>query len=179
MPTVTKYVLGALVIVILIVAIVSYIEATQSPFPQPTPTPIASPTATAVPSPTPHPSSPSPAPTSPAPTATSTPELSEQETIRDSVMNYIKTNHPETAQFMKDLVWTGGRATAEGVIGAERYAYYALGWNLTMSYPVVPDPIYKITADYKMPGIGIPIRIIWEGTWQNQDIKETNYVFAQ
>jgi hypothetical protein len=94
-------------------------------------------------------------------------------------MNYIKTNHSETAPFMKNLNWTGGRATPDNIVGAETYIYISGGWNFTMTYPVVPQAIYKITADYKATDVGIPYRVIWQGTWQNQIIKETDYVFAQ
>ena len=94
-------------------------------------------------------------------------------------MNYLKTNHPDTAQFMKDLVWTGGRVTSPIVVGAETYMYYSQGWNVTINNPVVPDPIYNIVADYSAIGTSIPYRIIWKGTWQNEVINETDYVFAQ
>ena len=88
-------------------------------------------------------------------------------------MDFIKSNHPETAQFMKDLVWTGGRVTPQNLVGAETFMYYSQGWNVTISYPVVPNPTYNIAADYSAPGISIPYRIIWKGTCQNQVIKET------
>jgi seryl-tRNA synthetase len=104
--------------------------------------------------------------------------LSTQEKIRDSVMDYIKFNHPETAQFMNNLTWTGGRVTPN-LIGAETYVYNSNGWNLTIKYPVVLNPIYRISADYSAPFTAIPYRIIWNGTWQNWSINEISYVFAQ
>jgi len=94
-------------------------------------------------------------------------------------MNYIKSNHPETAPFMTNLNWTGGRATPQNILGAETYKYYSQGWNFTIRYPVVPDPIYNLVADYSTTSIGIPYRIIWNGTWQNEVINETSYIFAQ
>lgn len=109
---------------------------------------------------------------------TKPPELTFQEKVRDSVMDYIKFNHPETTQFMNDLPWTGGRATPN-LLGAETYVYNSTGWKLTIKYPVVPNPIYKISADYSAPFTAIPYRIIWNGTWQNWSINETSYVFAQ
>jgi hypothetical protein len=99
--------------------------------------------------------------------------------MRDSVMSFIRSNHPETAQFMTDLVWTGGRVTPPNLVGAETYMYYSQGWNVTISYPVVLNPIYKVVADYSAIGISIPYRIIWNGTWQNEVINETSYIFAQ
>ncbi|MCW4019145.1 MAG: zinc-ribbon domain-containing protein [Candidatus Bathyarchaeota archaeon] len=101
-----------------------------------------------------------------------------QEQIRDSVMNYIKINHEETAQFMQNLDWTGGKVDT-GFLGSELYTYISGGWNFTMTYPVVPDPIYTITADYQAQGIGIPYRVLWTGTWQNGTTVETDYTFAQ
>lgn len=107
------------------------------------------------------------------------PQLSTQEQVRDEVMGYIQFNHPETAQFMNDLAWTGGRTTPQNVVGAETYTYYSQGWNFTLNYPVVPNAIYTITVDYSAVSTGIPYRIIWQGTWQNGVVKETNYTFAQ
>ena len=108
-----------------------------------------------------------------------TSELSTQQKIRDSVMDYIKFNHPETAQFMNNLVWKGGRTTPQNLIGAETYVYTSEGWKFTINYPVIPNPLYNITADYSATSISIPYRIIWIGSWQNWCINETSYIFAQ
>jgi hypothetical protein len=107
------------------------------------------------------------------------PQLSTQEQVRDEVMSYIQSKHPETTQFTANLVWTGGRTTPPNIVGAETYMYYSQGWNFTISYPVVPNAIYTITADYRATSTGIPYRIVWQGTWQNETTKETNYTFAQ
>jgi hypothetical protein len=168
---------GLLIVSILIVITISYGVATQSISPKPTSSPV----------PTPTPSQPnssippsiSPTLTIPAPTPTPSPPLLMQETVRDSVMNYIKANHVEITQFIGNLVWTGGRVTQADTIGAETYMYYAGGWNFTITYPVIPQPAYTIIADYKTSEIGIPYRIIWQGSWENQVIKETYFVFAQ
>jgi len=60
---------------------------------------------------------------------------------------------------MKDLTWTGGRTTPQNLVGAETYMYYSQGWNFTINYPVVPNAIYKINADYSATSISIPYRI--------------------
>jgi hypothetical protein len=122
-----------------------------------------------------------PTPTHPLPTSSSTPipQFTSQEEVRGSVMDYIASKHPETAGYMANLSWTGGRATPVKLIGAETYMYFAGGWNVTIQYPVVPNPIYQVSADYKAPGAGIPANVIWQGTYLNQVINETNYVFAQ
>jgi hypothetical protein len=186
----TKIVIVVLIIIVASASVaIGYYAITQltqnaSPTPTPSPEPTVSPTPISsfptTPTSTPTPIT-SPTPTGsvyPTPTPTS-PELTTQEKIRDSVMNYIRSNHIETAQFMKDLVWTGGRVTPQNLVGAETFMYYSQGWNVTISYPVVPNAIYKIVADYSAPYIGIPYRIIWKGTWQNEVIVETSYVFAQ
>jgi len=178
MSTLTKLLVAILIAVVLVVAVVVGMQAIQpSPQPTPSPSPATSPTQTPPPSLSPTPTSPGLTPTPSPPTPS--PILSEQEAVRNSVMNYIKTSHPETAQFMNNLVWTGGRATPHDIVGSETYIYYARGWNFTMTYPVIPQPVYSLTADYKAPDVGIPYRVIWEGTWQNQIINETDYVFAQ
>lgn len=188
-PGIAKILIAILIVIAASAAVViSYCAITQllSQNAPATPTPSSEPTVSPVPT-SPFPTTPTPTPiTTPTPTGSanptptpSPPELTMQERIRDSVNNYIKSNHPETAQFMKDLVWTGGRVTPPNILGAETYMYYSQGWNVTINYPVVPNAIYKIVADYSAPYIGIPYRIIWNGTWQNEVINETSYVFAQ
>jgi hypothetical protein len=110
------------------------------------------------------------------------PELSIQEQVRDDAMTYIKTSHPETAQFMNNLTWTGGRTTPENILGAETYTYISQGWNVTIHYPVIANPTYAITADYSATsagGVSIPYRVMWQGTWENGNVTETSYTFAQ
>ena len=108
--------------------------------------------------------------------------LSTQEQARDDAMAYIKNSHTETAQFMTDLAWTGGRATPDGILGAETYTYVSQGWKVTIQYPVIADPTYTITANYSATSTGnvtIPYAVMWQGSWENGTITETNYDFAQ
>jgi hypothetical protein len=178
----SKFRLTKITVVILIVAIVasilaavaiSYHTATNTNNPTPTPTP------TTMPSPqtTTPPTNPTATPTKSPPQSTPT-QSPTQEKVRDHIMLYIKTNHPETAQFIRDLIWSGGEVPLN-LVGSSTYSYYSNGWNLTMTYPVVQNPIYKVIADYSAPHTGIPYRVIWEGTWQLETIKENNYTFAQ
>jgi hypothetical protein len=99
------------------------------------------------------------------------PQTSIQEQTRDEVMNYVKANHAETTRYMQNLSWTGGSGTTSGIVGASTYTYLSIGWNVTMQYPVVLNPIYTVTADYNSSGISIT----WKGTWQNNTITETSY----
>ncbi len=192
------------VVVVSAAAAIGYYSVTDSPLPSKSPNP--TPTTSSTPSPLPTPTLPptptitvtptsklSPTPTkSPTPTSTATQtptatpthtpnpiELTTQEKVRDATMSFVKSNHPETAQFMKNLEWTGGRVTPSNLVGVETYRYYSQGWNVTISYPVVLNPIYNIVADYSATGISIPYRIIWKGTWQNEVINEISYIFAQ
>jgi hypothetical protein len=84
---------------------------------------------------------------------------------------------------MGNLTWTGGRTTPEGILGAETCTYTVIGWNVTILYLVVPNPIYTVAADYSAAatssGASIPHRGIWGGTWHNGTITETSYTFAQ
>ena len=154
--------------VVLIVVIVSGYLVWQSGYFNPTATP--SPSVTPSPTPTPI--------ITPTPTSSATPEVSTQEQVRDAVMTYIKTNHNETATYMLSFSWTGGRTTPSGIVGAETYSYQSVGWNVTMQYPVVPNPKYTVTADYTSPISQVtPAEkiISWLGTWQNGTISETSY----
>jgi len=105
------------------------------------------------------------------------------ERVRDEIMEEIKAKHPETKQFISDLAWSGGRVTPTNIVGAETYEYRAKGWIVTIKYPVTPNPEYSVTADYlvsRLPGyVGIPNRIVWQGTYRNGVISETSYFFAQ
>lgn len=102
------------------------------------------------------------------------------EQIRDAVMSYIEANHPETAQFMNELTWTGGREET-GLLGAETYNFESQGWAVTISYPVVLNPTYEVTADYSVPEgtVSIPYSVNWVGTWENSTVMEADFVFAQ
>jgi hypothetical protein len=187
---ITKIVVAILIVFVASASVaISYYALTQlSPNASPTPTPSPEPTVSPTPT-SPFPTAPTSTPTpitTPTPTGLASPtptpsplELTMQEKIRDSVMNFMKSNHTETAQFIGNLVWTGGRVTPQNLVGSETYMYYSQGWNVTISYPVVPNAIYNIAADHSTPYIGIPYRIIWKGTWQNEVIVETSYVFAQ
>jgi len=107
-------------------------------------------------------------------------EISTQAQLRDAVIQYIQTNHPETYQFLADTYWTGGKMETQ-LLGAETYAYSSQGWKLTIQYPIVPSPMYIITANYNIPsgGISIPYAVFWQGTYSNGVFTETDYSFAQ
>jgi hypothetical protein len=107
-----------------------------------------------------------------SPTQSPTPESVIQEIVRDSAIMYIATNHSEIASLTTDLTWTGGRQET-GLLGSETYIYIAGGWNVTITNPVVPDPIYEISAVYT--DTANQITIIWSGLYQGGATAETSY----
>ncbi len=106
-------------------------------------------------------------------TPTPTPETVVQEQVRDAAMNFIKTNHAETAAFMTNLSWTGGRQDT-GLVGSEKYVYNSTDWSVIITYPVIPTPIYAINATYCQGNTAVQ----WQGTDDNGTITETGYTFT-
>ncbi len=160
---------GIIIVVIAIIVVGSVVGYTILNPPSPTPSPSPSPS-----------TSPSP---SPSPTATPAPSEVTDSTqqIRNETMTYIENNHTETAQYMQNLNWSGGRIDTD-LVGAEKYVYTTLtealgsaGWTVTISYPVVPNPLYTLIVNYTQTGVQNPVNISWNGTWQNGTITETNY----
>jgi hypothetical protein len=114
-------------------------------------------------------------PLNPSPTPTPTPAVSTQEQARNAAITHIQTSHTETAPLMTSLTWTGGRATPEGLVGAETYVYTTTtGWNVTVQNPVIPNPIYTVTATYTSGTTAVN----WQGTYENSTITETSYTYT-
>jgi hypothetical protein len=88
-------------------------------------------------------------------------------------MSYIAANHTQTMPMMSSLHWSGGRQDT-GLLGAETYQYTCGDWVCTVQYPVVPNTIYTITAEYTLLEGHAPI-LMWEGTLQNGTITPTSY----
>jgi hypothetical protein len=113
---------------------------------------------------------------------TTMPRLTLREDIRDAAAAYIKANHNDAAQFLNNLAWTVGKQETNP-LGAETYVYQSAGWTVTLRFPVVPNPVYTLTAEFSSQSasgsIGIPYSVTWEGKWQNGSVTETSYVFAQ
>jgi hypothetical protein len=81
---------------------------------------------------------------------------------------------------MQGFSWTGGLVTT-GTVGTATYKYTSNGWTVTMTYPIVPNPVYTVTVTYMKPTWWfMPEKVIvyWQGTWQNGAIKQTNYKFT-
>jgi uncharacterized protein (UPF0333 family) len=109
------------------------------------------------------------------PTPSPTPEPATQETVRDATIMYITANHEDIASLTTDLTWAGGRQET-GLVGAETYIYTAGNWNLTITNPVVLNPIYTVSAVYT--DTANDVTIVWQGTYENEAIVETNYEYV-
>ena len=93
-------------------------------------------------------------------------------------MQYLTAYHNQTVPYMHGLSWTGGRMTPMGMMGSETYIYQSSGWNVTMQYPVVPNTVYTIMAQYTPMNVySGAVLITWRGTLQNGTITETAYNF--
>jgi hypothetical protein len=161
------YVIVAAVVAIIVIGGVAGYSLLNSSAPSPTPSP--STTATPTPSPT------------ATPTPTDEPN-GVQPLVRDDAIAYIQDNHPEAEEYITELNWTGGRIET-GLIGAEKYVYTTLtsalgsaGWTVTITNPVVLNPIYTLNVNYTQTGVQNPVVISWDGTWQNGTITETSYL---
>jgi uncharacterized protein (UPF0333 family) len=109
------------------------------------------------------------------PTPSPTPEVVTQETVRDSAIMYIATNHADLASLTTGLTWTGGLQET-GVVGSVTYIYIAGDWNVTITNPVVPDPVYTISAVYTDTANAVTIE--WLGTYENEAITETSFQYV-
>ena len=106
---------------------------------------------------------------------------STQEDIRDTAIVYIRTYHNETSPYMGSFSWSGGRTTPEGLVGSETYTYQTAGnahWKIRVEYPVVPNPIYTISAFYSLDLNSETSVVSWQGTLQNGTVTETDYSFT-
>jgi len=108
------------------------------------------------------------------PTPSPTPEVVTQETVRDSAIMYIATNHADLASLTTGLTWTGGLQET-GVVGSVTYIYIAGNWNVTITNPVVLDPVYTISAVYTDTANAVTIE--WLGTYENEAIAETSFQY--
>jgi hypothetical protein len=112
----------------------------------------------------------------PTPTSTATPSATTVETVRDSVLYFISTNHTETNPYIIDhMTWSGGRQET-GLVGSETYSYTGGDWNVTIQYPVVPNPVYTVNATYTSPTTHLVIS--WQGTYENGTVTENTFSYT-
>ena len=97
-----------------------------------------------------------------------------EEQVKDAAMAHIKSTYPVTAQFMINLTWNGGRLETES-LETETYVFYASYWTVTVEWPMVSNPTYKVSAAYSLE----ETLVMWEGSYQNGKITETKYSYTQ
>jgi hypothetical protein len=89
--------------------------------------------------------------------------------ILKNAMTYVKTNHPDAAQFIDDSISFSESGGGRGQQGYTGVTYTGGGWTVNIGHAIVPETIYEIRADY---GNG---KILWVGVLKNGQIKEEGY----
>lgn len=90
------------------------------------------------------------------------------EDIPDSVMDYIKQNHPDAAPFIEeDISWT--KSSQDITVGHSRYVYTGGCWTLKIGHSITAEVIYGIEAECSEAGI------LWVGTIKGGTITEEGY----
>jgi hypothetical protein len=91
-----------------------------------------------------------------------------EEEMLNSVMNYIKANHPDAAPFIKEKVsWTQSSSVKR--VGYTGITYSGDGWTVTIGHAVTAEVIYEIRAEYDSG------KIVWTGTMKDNTITEEGY----
>jgi len=86
----------------------------------------------------------------------------------ESVLAFIKKNHPETSSLIPgNIRWTGAGLVRKP--GYSSQAYSGGGWTVTIGHAVIPEPVYDVKAENAGAGI------IWTGKIQNELVQETGY----
>lgn len=96
---------------------------------------------------------------------------SNAELARDSAINYLATNYPETQNFTSNLSWSGGRQET-GSTGSETYVYTTNEWTVKLNCSAVPSPLYTVDANYTKGDVTLE----WMGVCQNGTIVEQGYI---
>ncbi len=91
------------------------------------------------------------------------------EEIRNAVMSFIRDYHPTTARLIGDIVWIGSDITPSGLVGKTTYQYLGGGWNVTIGWAVIANPIFDIQVENRHE------EITWTGTVYDGIINETSY----
>jgi hypothetical protein len=89
-------------------------------------------------------------------------ELLPPEIAIEIAIMYIEENHEEI-QSLGIPIWENEEIIGTGQLGSQKIRYTAEEWNVTVTHPVVQNPVYDITIEY----YGEP-NFIWEGTVDQQ-----------
>jgi hypothetical protein len=99
-----------------------------------------------------------------------------QEQMRDLTLMYLQGTHNETSSYMHDMSWTGGQMDMGMMVGSNKYNYMGNGWNVTIQNPVVPNPIYTVTAVYTPSNMHNSM-MTWVGEIVNGTVTQTSYEY--
>lgn len=86
----------------------------------------------------------------------------------NSVMDYIKANHPDAAPFIKENMKWAETVSAKRP-GYTGVTYSASGWTVTIGHAVTAEIIYDVRAEYPSG------KIVWVGTIKDSVITEESY----
>ncbi len=75
--------------------------------------------------------------------------------------------------------WDVKYLTPEGLVGASTWGYTQGEWEITVSYPIVLEPVYTVVIDYAPQHLGIPYHLYWEGTVDNGVVTEIYFWLAE
>jgi hypothetical protein len=89
------------------------------------------------------------------------------ESARDAAIQYIAENYPGLADMAVPSEWTFTDLTPEGMLGASTYRYAGLGWNVTVRFMVVLEPVYTVTVEHSGDE-----GFTWEGTVESSGVTE-------
>ena len=71
------------------------------------------------------------------------------ETVVATAVEYIKENYPDMADTEVPSEWTVSNMNPEELLGAMKMGYSGSGWDLTVSWAVVMEPVYSVTVSFE------------------------------
>ena len=92
------------------------------------------------------------------------------ESARNAAINYILQAHIEVGALQVPSSWEMQNLTPD-LLGASTLQYTENGWNVTVSYPVVLEPMYTVIVEYTGN-----VSFQWAGTvTQDWNVTETTF----
>jgi len=86
----------------------------------------------------------------------------------NSIMDYIRQNHPDAASSIKDDIhWV--KTSSAKKIGYTGATYTSNGWTVAIGHAVTAEIIHEVKAEYSNQ------EIVWQGTITSGIITENNF----
>jgi len=70
------------------------------------------------------------------------------ETIVSTAVEYIMSNYPAMSEVEVPDDWSVSNYNMEGLVGSMKRGYIGSGWEITVRWAVVMEPIYSVNASY-------------------------------